>query len=155
MLKTLVIMTDVSWKAKFSSTSRGFRCAEHGRFWLTAVGLILRSLATISLLDTKHLPQKVSTNLCFRETKQFPFKQVSFCTNRLSMWMRENVNRRLQSCLSPSRSFPFLESLLADWPMKSQMRLTNQKKVSFVMLHKFSASTHLSNLDQSKHKNWT
>ena len=155
MLKTLVIMTDVSWKAKFSSTSRGFRCAEHGRFWLTAVGLILRSLATISLLDTKHLPQKVSTNLCFRETKQFPFKQVPFCTNRLSIWMRENVNRRLQSCLSPSRSFPFLESLLADWPMKSQMRLTNQKKVSFVMLHKFSASTHLSNLDQSKHKNWT
>ena len=135
MLKTLVIMTDISWKAKFSSTSRGSRCAEHGRFWLTAVGLIRRSLATISFFKTKHLPQKVSTNLCFRQTKQFPFNRVPFCTKRISIWMRDNIKRRLQSCLSPSRSFPLLESLLADWPMKSQMRLTNQTKVSFVRKH--------------------
>ena len=52
----------------------------------------------------------------------------SFFTNRLSIWMRENVNRRLQT----SRSFPLLESILADWPIKSQMRLTNQTKASFV-----------------------
>ena len=144
MLKTLVKMTDISnsWKAEFSSTSRGFRCAENGRFWLTAVGLIRRSLATISLFSTKHLPQKVSTNLCFRETKQFPFKRVPFCTNRLSIWMRENVSRRLQSCISPSCSFPLLKSLLADWPMRTQMRLTNQTKVSFVINPTFQCRAH-------------
>ena len=75
----------------------------------------------------------VSTNLCFRETKQFSFKPDPSCTNRLSIWIRENVNRRLQSCLSPSRPFPLLESLFTHWPMKSQMRLTNQTKVSLVV----------------------
>ena len=103
------------------------------------VGLIRRSLITISLYITKHLPKKVSTNLCFRETKQFPLKPGPSCTNTLSNWMRENVNRRLQSCLSPSRSFPLLESLFTDWPMKSQMRLTNQTKVSFVLIACFIA----------------
>ena len=72
--------------------------------------------------------------------------------------MRENVNRRLQSCLSPSRSFPLLESLFTDWPMKSQMRLANYTKVSFVktglLIIFLSAATFIWGIPENKCELW-
>ena len=115
------------WK-QLSSSKCSLRCI---------CGIFLpsnRSTTTVQVMLRLHFtPVCVLLSVCsLHFTHSLHFTPCPFCTNRLSIWMRENVNRRLQSCLSPSRPFPLLESLFADWPMKSQMRLTNQTKVSFV-----------------------
>jgi len=85
VLKTLVKMTDISWKAEFSSTSRGFRCAENGRFWLTAVGFLRphKNLAQTTNGNSRLIlfAEEVCTQVSFSAKKRkavFSVKQIMY-----------------------------------------------------------------------------